>query len=100
MYFVDRAVAGQHRVGDQPHRDAAGLPAAGDQALEGAGFGRFRIGMEPLRIPVAGEAQQLVLGQHMRAGLEDLADMELGELHAASPVCRAQTRRRSHGLTR
>ena len=47
--------AGEERVGVEAHEDGAGVPAACNQAAEGALFGNLLVHVERLRIVLAGE---------------------------------------------
>ena len=84
----------QRSVGDQPHRDRAGVPATRDQPAEAPLQRGLGIGVEPLRIVLTREREDLFLVDDTRAGHDDLAGMELGELHAVSESAE-RTRSRS-----
>jgi hypothetical protein len=58
------------------------MPAAGNQAAVRAFGGRLRVGVEPLRVPLAGKGQQLGLGQRVWPRLNDLPDKEFFEFHS------------------
>ena len=58
-----RLGAVQGLVGNQAHRDAAGVPAAGNQAAKAAVQGGLGVGVEPLRVIGAGELQDIGLAQ-------------------------------------
>src|SRR5688572_27478904 len=51
----------------EAHADRAGLPAAGDQAAKGAALRFFRIDMERLRVVLATEGDDLLLGKSVPA---------------------------------
>ncbi len=72
----------QEMVHGEPHRDAAGVPAARDESAETTASGRVRIGMEPLRIVLAREREDRGLVEGRRTRFEDLTRREFGELHA------------------
>ena len=68
-------------VDDEFHREAAGMPAAGNQSVPSARCRARRIDMKPLRIEFAREASDLLFGHGDRPGVDQLSCMKLFELH-------------------
>src|SRR5579875_122798 len=91
LFDAGRAEIGgieQHGVDGEPHGDAAGVPAAGDDPAE-TGRGRVRVvEMEGLRIEIAREGDDLGLRYRPAAAVEDLTRPVI------LPVAQASTRRR------
>src|SRR6202022_649336 len=93
---------GHQLVDHQPHHHAAGVPAAGDHALEDRGFGSVAVDVEGLRVELFGEGDDLFLADGAAAERDLLArikvfEIPVGRLHAAAsspnPGCAMKRRR-------
>jgi hypothetical protein len=60
-------------IHEQPRHQAGGVPSAGDEAAEGAAFGRLGIGMKRLRVKPLGKGHDLIRLDRDRATAVDVA---------------------------
>src|SRR5688572_11007705 len=65
----------------QTHADRAGVPAARDEATEGAARRRLGVGMERLRVELARESDDLRLREAVAPHVGDVADLEVFPPH-------------------
>jgi hypothetical protein len=58
---ISRWLRFQLAGGNQPHGEAAGMPAGGRQAVKHTGFGGLGVGVKRLRVELAGKGDDFVL---------------------------------------
>src|SRR5690606_35627854 len=66
---------GDEAVGEHPHHDRAGVPAARDQAAVGGALRRLGVDVEGLRIVALRELDDLFLGDQVLVELDDLTGL-------------------------
>src|SRR6185369_8081257 len=81
------------RVHREAHQEAAGVPAARDEAAEDAPPRRLRIGVERLRVELAREGEHLRLRDGVRAERDDLPHREVFPVLHPSVSFRVSARR-------
>ncbi|MNI90821.1 hypothetical protein D3C73_1483930 [compost metagenome] len=71
----------QRGIHRHAHGQRAGVPSTGDQPAPAAFRRALRVGVEPLRIELAGKLQDLGFRDGDRTGLDQHAVFEFSELH-------------------